>query len=448
MTEIWKNILEYPNYKISNFGNIMNINKNKILHINYERLKKTNTRVRPGLSKDGKIKQFYLHRLVAEYFIDNPNDLPEVNHIDGNIYNNNASNLEWISKIDNMRHANDNNLINRWKRAIIVIDKNTKEKKIFESVSKCAEYFNYSKGRISNYCNNKYNNKNYIFSYETKLNDYENNDNIIWKEYPENNKYLVSNTGQVKNKKTNRLMMGSKVSGYRFVNLYINSSTQKTNRLIHRMVAQTFIENPDNKPYVNHIDTNILNNSVDNLEWVTQSENMNTSKTIENLKKGKDSKKILQIEIDTEKIINSFYGANEVQKETNISPSTILNICNYYNNNNKKYGGMQSQKTYQKKYIFIFEENKNNIKEYIKIAKNIKITKNKICNIKALKVCQLNKNTLEIINIFNSGYEASKKLNLNYSAINQCCQYYKYNNNNRPNCYKLQTIKGFIFKFI
>lgn len=442
--EKWKFILDYPNYKISNLGNILNIKTNKLLTVNYERLKKTNVRARPGLSNNGIVKQFYLHRLVAEHFIDNPNNLPEVNHIDGDFYNNKVSNLEWISKIDNMKHAVNNNLINHWKRTISVIDKNTKEKKIFESVSKCAEYFNYFPGQISNYCNNKSNNKNYIFSYETKLNDYEDDDNIIWKEYPENNKYLVSNTGQVKNKKTNRLTMGSKVSGYRFVSLFINSSIPKTTRLIHRMVAQTFIENPENKPVVNHIDTDILNNNVNNLEWVTHKENLNTLETKNNLKKGKNSKLILQIKIDSGEIINKFYGASEGEEKFNISSNVILNICHFYNNKNS---ARPLQKTYQKKYIFIFEEDKDNLKEYIEISKLIPKS-NRVYKSYAIKVQQFDKNTKKIINIFNSGYEASKKLNINYSAINQSCQYYKYSDEDRPKYYKLKSAGGFIFKFV
>lgn len=54
-----------------------------------------------------------LHRLVAEMFIPNPNNLPEVNHLDGDKLNNNAWNLEWCTKAENMNHAYANGLIKR-----------------------------------------------------------------------------------------------------------------------------------------------------------------------------------------------------------------------------------------------------------------------------------------------------------------------------------------------
>ena len=73
--------------------------------------------------------------------------------------------------------------------------------------------------------------------------------------------------------------------------LFIDKDTQKMNRLLHRMVALTFLDNPDNKPVVNHKDTNILNNHVDNLEWVTYKENMNTGETIKNLRNRYSKKK-------------------------------------------------------------------------------------------------------------------------------------------------------------
>lgn len=54
---------------------------------------------------DGKAKHYYVHRLVAATFIENPDNLTEINHKDGNKKNNNVSNLEWCSRSRNMRHA-------------------------------------------------------------------------------------------------------------------------------------------------------------------------------------------------------------------------------------------------------------------------------------------------------------------------------------------------------
>tara|TARA_B100001094_G_C18106905_1_gene758901 strand:+ start:226 stop:1356 length:1131 start_codon:yes stop_codon:yes gene_type:complete len=366
--EIWKTISDAPGYEISNFGNIKNIKTNKLITINYERLKRDNKRARPGLSTNGKIKSYYLHRIVAEHFIDNPNNLPEVNHIDGDFYNNKASNLEWISKIDNMRHANHNQLIKRYTRKVILTNKETGEVHQFYKVTDCASFLKYSPSMISLTCNNKRTDKLYDIKYEKHERTIDEDENTIWKEYPECKKYLVSNTGEIKNKKTNRIMMGSKVNGYRFVTLFIKTGEPKLNRLIHRMVAQTFIPNRDEKPVVNHKDTNILNNNVQNLEWVTYKENMNTEETICNLKKGKNSKTILQIDIHTKEILNIINGASDGNNH-GICPGTILRICHFYNKGFKKTSIKNGQKTYRKRYIFIFEEDKSNLEMYVDIAK-------------------------------------------------------------------------------
>ena len=522
MEEIWKTITYAPNYEVSNLSNIRNIKKNKNIKVNYERLKETNTRARVNVTTvDNKLKGYYLHRIVAEHFIENTKNLPEVNHKNGDFYDNRACNLEWISKVDNMRHAVDNNLIKFFTRKIRVFNKVTKQEQVFDSVTECANYLNCSGGHISNICNNKINKskgrslkpviqydlkgkqlntfisshaaseklnisssgihqccsyykyndnerpksyklkcfKDFIFKFgemntEDKFKDLEisyldiqqndsnyqpiERENIIWKPYPELDKYLVSNTGEVKHKRTDRILKGSKVNGYRFVLLNRDDST-KRNCLIHRLVAETFLENPEKKPVVNHKDTNILNNHLSNLEWVTYKENLNTKETIENLKKGKNSKHILQIDIETGNILSKFYGGSEGENLLTVHPGTILKICNYYHGN-KFYGNGMPQKTYKNTQIFIFEE------DLIKLPDILQIARTEYVNQTRITTLQIDKNTNQIIKTFDSGYDASKQLNIPYTGINQCCNYHKYDDNNRPKCYKLKTYKGFIFK--
>jgi len=64
------------------------------------------------LAVEGKKKQVYIHRLIATHFMDNPNNLLQVNHIDGNKLNNSMDNLEWVSAQENTIHAYKNGLIN------------------------------------------------------------------------------------------------------------------------------------------------------------------------------------------------------------------------------------------------------------------------------------------------------------------------------------------------
>jgi len=89
----------------------------------------------------------------------------------------------------------------------------------------------------------------------------------IWKVIKEADKYEVSNYGRIKKIKTGKIIKGSEHKGYR---LFKTKGFQKT---IHRLVGQYFIENPNNKPYINHIDGNRQNNNVNNLEWCTPIEN-------------------------------------------------------------------------------------------------------------------------------------------------------------------------------
>jgi len=84
--------------------------------------------------------------------------------------------------------------------------------------------------------------------------------------------YLVSNFGNIKNSKTNKILkLINNSEGYKVINLFKNKKVKMFR--VHRLVAIAFLENPDNKPKVDHIDNNPSNNNVKNLRWATSSDN-------------------------------------------------------------------------------------------------------------------------------------------------------------------------------
>ncbi|WP_202818652.1 NUMOD4 motif-containing HNH endonuclease [Clostridium botulinum] len=104
--ELWKDIKGYEGlYQVSNLGRVKSLmttqsRRSGILksynHSGYRRI---------NLYKNGKGKKYYIHRLVAEVFIQNVNNYPEINHIDGNKSNNVIDNLEWCTSSQNQIHA-------------------------------------------------------------------------------------------------------------------------------------------------------------------------------------------------------------------------------------------------------------------------------------------------------------------------------------------------------
>ena len=100
--EEWKNIIGYEGlYEVSNKGNVRNVRRNTLLKLS----KNKYGYIQVYLYKNGIRKGFKVHRLVAQAFILNPDNLPQVNHRDENPGNNNVDNLEWCTHKYNVNYG-------------------------------------------------------------------------------------------------------------------------------------------------------------------------------------------------------------------------------------------------------------------------------------------------------------------------------------------------------
>ena len=116
MIEEWKEVLNYEGlYEVSNMGNVRNSRTGRKLSLRYRK----DNHIDCMLYKNGKSIRYTVHRLVAIAFIDNPNNYPIINHIDGNGLNNNVSNLEWCTYSHNSQHNFEH--IQHWLLNLIVL---------------------------------------------------------------------------------------------------------------------------------------------------------------------------------------------------------------------------------------------------------------------------------------------------------------------------------------
>ena len=101
MNIIWKDVIGYEDlYSVSNTGSVLGKKSNKVLKPFCSR-----GYARVSLSKEGKTTHVSVHKLVATHFIPNPNNKPQVNHINGDKLTNTAINLEWVTCSENHKHA-------------------------------------------------------------------------------------------------------------------------------------------------------------------------------------------------------------------------------------------------------------------------------------------------------------------------------------------------------
>lgn len=162
----------------------------------------------------------------------------------------------------------------------------------------------------------------------------------IWKPIVEADGYFISNYGRVcSRRKDPSVILKAKIIPNGYVQVNLSGSTGRIYRYVHRLVAQAFLDNPDNLPQVNHIDGRKTNNRIDNLEWVSISENQSHAfaaglKSVseqEKLRfaqfaKNNMSKRVEQLTVDGQHV-KFWDNACDVTREMGLDRANIAMAC-------------------------------------------------------------------------------------------------------------------------
>ena len=329
--EIYKPINGFEHYFVSNLGNVKSTKTNRILKI-----QKKSGYSTVGLNniKNG---NFLVHRLVAQTFIPNPYGKLTVNHINHDTHDNRVTNLEWNTSKQQNEHNYKTQTEKRQTcraRSVVCFDKISKQlTKEFRSLSEAAIWLN-EKNNSNNVesclagIRTSLNKGQFCKGYLWKYNDIENKDldGEIWKEIPGEitfykKNYWISNKGRFKN---NRSKIMELKNHRNYVQISFRNKDQKATHQLHRLVAQLFVTNYENKPFVNHIDGNKDNNCSDNLEWVTKSEN--TKHAHENGLIKKNSRRVNQYDKEMN-FIAQFESIKEAGIKLKLDKSSIGHVC-------------------------------------------------------------------------------------------------------------------------
>lgn len=163
--ERWKTIEDYPNYMVSDMGRVKSLNyhrtgKEKFLKDSKDK----DGYLYVNLSKEGKVKKFKVHRLVASAFLDNPNNLPEVNHINEDKTDNRFENIEYCDRFYNMNYGTRTE---RTQKPILQFTKEGEFVKKWVSATQVQKELGINQSHISKCCKGKKKSiGGYIWGYE------------------------------------------------------------------------------------------------------------------------------------------------------------------------------------------------------------------------------------------------------------------------------------------
>jgi hypothetical protein len=161
MSEIWKSVIGYEGlYEVSSLGNVRSVNWRGLGYRKFSPVPDRDGYLQITLTKNGKQQNARVHRLVAMAFVDNPENKPQVNHIDEDRSNNVASNLEWVTCLENNNHGTRNIRVSQSKRntnckRILQLNKNGDPIREWVSINEVERQLGYDTGLMSKCCKGK-----------------------------------------------------------------------------------------------------------------------------------------------------------------------------------------------------------------------------------------------------------------------------------------------------
>ncbi len=392
-----------------------------------------------------------VHRLVAMAHISNPENLPIVNHKDGVKLNNYSDNLEWVTRKRNVEHAHEIGLVKPKQTEVVQYSLSGDFIKKYESVGEAAESLNCCRSSVQAACTGRNKTcKGFVLKYATCPTIKEPKTSLKgekWKNIKDPD-YEISTLGRVYSYKSNRYISNnSNLDGYSI------SYLDGKNKQCHRLVAETFLDEVEGKSVVNHKNGVKSDNTLDNLEWCTQKENVqhaiDTGLT-------KCCSAVVQYTLDGE-FVKEWSKIKDAAKSINVNGSSISCVCLGFSNTSGEYqwrfkGDESPGKTSLRfKMICQYDETGKFINRWDKIAdasKDLDIPAGNIvntckCKVKSAggyqwryegdepplslirrtngkKVNQIDKNG-DVIKTWNSSLEASKDLSIHRSGINRVC---------------------------
>lgn len=317
--EIFKEIDGYPEYQISNKGRVKS--KNGSIMALYGRPDGYDEiRLRRTENGESVRKGYMIHRLVAIAFVENPN--PEkwkiVNHKNSNRKDNFCENLEWCNHAMNSVHSTDQRTTNGSEKACIQYTMKGEFIEEFSSVREAADETGGSYTGIAKACKGtSLSSGGFKWKYveEKEVVDASN-----WKIIESFPNYKISKDGQIYSINKDIIMLSHEHNG----SLSIKLSGKMCK--ISRLVALTYIPNPENLPNVSHKNGNKHDNNVKNLFWSSNSQSLNNSILIGQTPKT-PGKPVDQYDIDDD-YIQTFDSIKEAHEATGASADTIPLVCN------------------------------------------------------------------------------------------------------------------------